>query len=336
MKLKRYQKLIAGILLLIMMLSLGACSTPPKDNEQTAPLVFADAQWDSIRFHNAVAMFVLDKAWGIASEEVAGTTQITWEALMGDGVDIYMEVWSENFSFYEEDLQKGVVLELSTNFNDNYQGFYVPTYVIEGDAARGIEAVAPDLRTVKDLVNHPQVFTDPEDKTKGVIYGAIPGWEIDEIMRNKYVAYGLDVMYNYQNPGSTAALDASFVSAYEAGIPWVGYSWEPTWVSGKYDMTLLQDEPYQEELLLQGLCEVLPNNVTICAKKTVCDQYPEIKAFLSNYKTSSALTAAALAYINDSGATYEEAAKWFITENPDLFKAWLQEEDYNKVIEAIG
>ena len=37
------------------------------------------------------------------------------------------------------------------------------------------------------------------------------------------------------------------ISAIERGEPWVGYNWEPTWVMGLYDMTLLEDEPYDEE-----------------------------------------------------------------------------------------
>ena len=56
--------------------------------------------------------------------------------------------------FMKKQLDKGTIIKLSTNFDDNSQGLYVPTYVIEGDKERGIEAVAPDLKTVEDLAKY--------------------------------------------------------------------------------------------------------------------------------------------------------------------------------------
>src|SRR5690606_41724970 len=43
------------------------------------------------------------------------------------------------------------------------------------------------------------------------------------------------------------SLVASMASAYERGEPWVGYYWEPTWVMGLYDMTLLDEPEYTDE-----------------------------------------------------------------------------------------
>ena len=58
-------------------------------------------------------------------------------------------------------------------------------------AKRGIKALAPDLKTVKDLARYAHLFKDPEDPSKGRLYGAIPGWSIDKILYLKYEAYGL-------------------------------------------------------------------------------------------------------------------------------------------------
>jgi ABC-type proline/glycine betaine transport system substrate-binding protein len=103
-----------------------------------------------------------------------------------------METWTDNLATYDEDIEEGSIVELSVNYADNAQGFYVPRYVIEGDSERGIEPSAPDLKTVEDLLNYSDVFKDPEDPSKGRIYGAISSWEVDQIMRNKCAYYGLD------------------------------------------------------------------------------------------------------------------------------------------------
>ncbi len=45
--------------------------------------------------------------------------------------------------------------------------------------------MAPDLKSVADLSQYCQLFKDPENPDKGRLYGSIPGWLVDEIMRAK-------------------------------------------------------------------------------------------------------------------------------------------------------
>lgn len=123
---------------------------------------------------------------------------------MNNEIDVNMEEWTNNIATYQEDLDAGAFTELSVNFDDNYQGLYIPRYVAEA---------YPDLKTVQDLAKYPELFPDPEDPSKGIIYGGIPGWEATEIMEKKIKAYGLDQYYNYLIPGSNAALDSTITSA---------------------------------------------------------------------------------------------------------------------------
>jgi glycine betaine/proline transport system substrate-binding protein len=51
-------------------------------------------------------------------------------------------------------------------FDDAAQGFYVPRYLVEGDAERGIEPLAPDLRSVSDLPRYAELFRDPSSPTR--------------------------------------------------------------------------------------------------------------------------------------------------------------------------
>lgn len=298
-------------------------------------IILADADWDSIKFHNAVAAFIMEKGYGYKADVIGGSTAITFTGLRKGDIDAYMEVWSDNLDFYGEALESGDVIEVSTNFDDNAQGLYVPTYVIKGDEARGIKPIAPNLKTVKDLAQYKDLFKDPEEPSKGRIYGGIAGWQIDEILYKKYVAYGLDKNFNYMRPGSEGALSASVASAYDKGEPWVGYYWEPTWITGKYDLTLLEDEPYSKEKWEKGECASPPTKVTVCVNKNMKTNAPELVEFLSRYKTSSALTASALAYMMDQKANHEETAKWFLQENKDVWKSWVPEDIAAKVEAAL-
>jgi glycine betaine/proline transport system permease protein/glycine betaine/proline transport system substrate-binding protein len=265
-------------------------------------------------------------------EEVPGSTPITYEGMKNGEIDLYTEVWTDNLPTYKDDLASGKLLELGTNFNDNFQGFYVPTYVIEGDAARGIEPMAPDLKTVQDLVKYQDVFVDQDDPSMGRIYGAIPGWAVDVIMRNKWEFNNLDETFNYFSPGSDAALSAAFTAAYEKGEAIVGYYWEPTWLMGLYDFTLLEDLPYVDyESFEAGETELPPMDITIGARVGFDEDFPEFTEFMKKYNSTSALTSGALAYMQDTGAGYKEAAIWYINENADMISAMMPTDKWEMV-----
>lgn len=324
---KRMLFVSLGIAALLM---LSSCAKEP------TKVVFGDAGWDSMKFHNAVAMFIAENAYGMQTEEMSGTTAITYSALKTGDIQVYMETWKDGLPTYEADLAEGSIQQLSINYDDNAQGLYVPRYVIEGDASRGIEATAPGLKTVEDLKNYADVFPDPDDPTMGRIYGSISGWEVDKVLRAKVEYYGLDQYYNYMDPGSDAALSAAISAAYEKGEPIVAYYWEPTWITGKYDLVLLEDTPYDPDVYYEGKCAYPTMQVTVCVNSVFQQENPDFCAFLSNYKTSSALTAEALSYIQANDATYEDTAKWFLKQHDELLDEWLPSDKAEQVRSALA
>lgn len=313
------------IIMLVVTTIVGCTSGTTKEIKKE--IAFADAGWDSIKFHNAVAGLIAEKVYDYKWREVPGSTIVLHEGLLKGEVDIHMEVWTDNLTNYNKDLAEGKFKELSTNFDDNNQGIYVPRYVIEGDRERGIEALAPDLKYVWDLKKYPDVFPDDESKGKGKLYGAIPGWEVDEIMHNKYLHYGLDENFVYSRPGSAAALAAAITSAYDKGEAIAAYYWEPTWLMGKYDFVLLEDEPFDAETYKAGKSELPSVSVIIGMSNKFAESNPEIMEFLSKYQTSSLLTSEALAYMQDNNTDYIETAEWFLKENDSLLDEWLSSDN---------
>lgn len=323
---------IALLLCLLLCLGLFAgCGSKQQDT-----IVFADAGWDSSKFHNAVAGLIAESVYGYTWSETTGSSTVLLEGMKKGEIDVFMEMWTDNIASYDEDIANGRIQEMGTNFDDNMQGFYVPRYVIEGDPERGIEPMAPELRNVADLANYASLFKDEEQPSKGRIYGAIPGWEIDNVMYKKYQHYGLDKNFVYFRPGSDASLSAAITSAYEKGEPIVAYYWEPTWLMGKYDFVLLQDAPYDPIGFAEGKTACPAVNVTISTSNAFAEKNPEFCRFLSKYRTSSALTSEALAYMQDTGANYVDTAKWFLGEHPELLDQWLAPDDVSKVEAAIN
>lgn len=318
---KKFFKVV--LLLVVLMVT----STNAYADNTDKKLVFADAGWDSIKFHNAVAGLIAKEIYGYSWSEVPGSSTILHEGLIKEEIDVHMEVWTDNLATYNEDLAAGKFKDLGVNFDDNHQGFYVPRYVIEGDTERGIEAIAPDLKYVWDLKKYPDLFPDAETKGMGRIYGGIPGWEVDTILHNKYLHYGLDENFIYFRPGSDAALSSAITSAYEKGEPIIAYYWEPTWLIGKYDMVLLEDKPYDAATYKEGKTQLPSVNVTIGVSNNFYEKDPGMVEFLSKYKTSSSLTSEALAYMQDTGANYTETAEWFLKKYDNFLDEWLNEEE---------
>lgn len=324
---------LAIIISMSLLLVLAACGGNETKTDSIDVINFADAGWDSIRVHNYIARTIIEEGYGYDTKETNGTTAATFQALEQGDINVYMEAWTDNIKdVYEAAIDKGTVVKLSTNFDDNTQGLYVPTYVIEGDAERGIEAVAPDLKTVEDLADYADIFPDPENKGMGRIVGAPSSWAVSEHLATKVETYGLDETYNYLAPGSDSAIVASLEGAYSKGEPWVGYYWSPTWVTASYDLTLLEDNPYDEEIWEENKgTEFAPSDVVIAVHKDMETQAEDVVEFLKNYETSNELTEEALDYMEETGSDAKETAIWWMEQHEDLWTTWVPEDIAEKV-----
>lgn len=314
---------------MVILLVMAGCTK--SDADENEPIIFADGGWDSNKFYNEVASIIIEEGYGYETDDMTGSTAAIMTSIEKEEIDVHMEIWSENVKdIYDKGLEEGYYNTLSVNFDDNFQGLYVPTYVIEGDAERGIEPVAPNLKYMTDLPEYWELFKDPEDDGKGVIIGSISGWTVDEVLRDGYEEYGLDEYYNYISPGSESSINISLADAYENGEPWLGYNYEPNWVMAKYDMT-----PILEEVDDGPLASIGAQNVDIITHPGLSERVPEVVEFLENFQTSSDVANNALVYIQEEDASAYDAAVKFLQEEKDLWTDWVPTDVAEKVEESI-
>lgn len=315
----------------------GSANSTAKQKEVKKELIFADASWDSIRVHNVIAKIILEEGYGYTIEVVPGSSPNLMAGQVEGDINVFIENWPDNYyEIYYGGVESGDLVEVGLNFNDNAQGLYVPRYLIEGDAERGIEALAPDLKTVEDLKKYAHLFPDDEDPGMGAIVNAPPAWSSANIIEVKFDAYNLGETYNLVSSGSDSGLTASLAAAYEKGKPWVGYYWEPTWVSGKYDIVLLEEAPYSDEAWENNYsCAFKAVDCTITMDKASYENHPEVAEFLSHYSTTSALIGEMLSYMQNEDASIDETAEWFLLEKQDLWKSWVPAEVFDKVLASV-
>lgn len=310
------------------------------DGKQKEKLVMADVSWDSVKVHNRIVGFILQHGYGYPEPQYTfGETLPLLQGMSRGDIDITMEVWKDNYEEpWNEMVSSGAVLDLGSNFPDAPQGWYVPTYMIKGDPERGIEPMAPDLKSVSDLPRYWQLFKDAEVPTKGRLHNSPPGWAVTAINEVKFKTYGLDQTFNLFSTGSDTALATSMFAAYEKGQPWLGYYWEPTWIMGQLDMTMLEEPEYNAEVYNDPNnrgCAFPAAQVLKGVHSSLIDKAPEVVELVSKYQTSLEENNDFLAYMQENNGEAEEAAIYFLKKYPERWKSWVPEEVAQKVEQAL-
>jgi glycine betaine/proline transport system substrate-binding protein len=315
---------------------------------------FSDQQWQTHWINNAIAMFIVEHGYGYPVETVVTTTPVMKQVFPEGDIDVNMELWRANsVEWYQEITSSGKVLDLGPTFEKSTQGWYVPRFVIEGDPDRGIEPLAPDLKSVFDLPKYKELFKDPEDPDKGLLISCITGWTCAKINAAKFYAYNLDETYNILEPGTSPALDASIAGAYKKGDPVLAYYWEPTWLMGAYDMVQLEEPEFTEEcdnLMKEIVAKDLDPQDTpkeaACAYKeyaihkaahhSLQDRAPEVVEFLKKMNVGTDPLNKTSAYMEENDAEAEDAALWFFQNYQERWRSWLPEDVTAKVEQALA
>lgn len=313
------KKLLTLFTVVFSLFMVSACETQDT-------IIVAQADWESIEFHNAVVAILIEEGYGVAVETVPADTAVMVASLRTSDINLSMEVWSDNIPTYQDELDSGDLVELSVNFDDNMQGLYIPAYLAEQ---------YPGLRSVEDLKDYVDLFPNPEGGDKGIIYGGPEGWSATAFLTKKMEAYGLSEYFEFKTIDSSATLNATLAGAYANEEPWVGYNWEPTWALGLFDLVLLEDSPYNKTDFEQGIGAFPTVRVTVAVDKTFEGNYPEIAEFLANYTTSSEITSAALAYMQENEVEAEAAARWFLENYESLWTSWVPSDVADSVKQAL-
>ena len=303
-------------------------------------LVFAGLDWNSAQLHNQIAGQILQAGFGCSYTDIPGSTIPMVQGLVRGDIDINMEIWFNSApEMYHEAAAAGDVRDLGLNMNAGEFTFLVPRYVIEGDADRGIAAMAPDLKSVDDLPMYTSVFEDPEQPGMGRFYNCIIGWQCELINNDKMATYGLDEHFTNFRPGTSAALAASLSGSYEKGEAWLGYYWGPTWVLGTYDMVVLEEPAYSDDCWVEGDrgCGFPPSIVNVAVSKDfAAAASDEMVEFLSAYGMDQLLVSELLAYMRDNDAEAIDAAKYFLENRADVWTAWVSDDVAARVQDSLN
>jgi glycine betaine/proline transport system substrate-binding protein len=321
----------------------GAAPQPAVHTEKPT-LKLGDTQFDSLWLNNSIAKFVIEKGYGYPVETVETTTPIAEVALARGELDIWLELWQQNWQdAYDKHIAAGDFLNVGSIYEAGPQFFLVPEWVAE----------EYDIKTIEDL-KRPDVvelFKNPENPRKGAFINCVSGWECAQINRAKFRAYGLDEYYDIIEPGSTGAMDAALVGPQKRKQPVFGYYWAPTALVGMFDWYVIEEPEYSQEAwaeVLKGVAdrdytpkqasayETLP--VDIGVYKGTPEKAPDVYELLKKMSVGLAPINETLAWAdeNDVSPNSEEIAVYYLKNYEDRWTSWMPAENAQKVKDALA
>lgn len=318
-------------LLLVAASSAHAQSGPCNDGR---PVRFADQNWESASFTTHVLARILEDVFGCTTEIVPGTPAAAEVALAQGDLHVISELWTGRSSIMEEAIAAGRVRVVGDTLEGGAeQGWYVPEFVVKGDPDRGIEPVAPDLRTWEDLPRYKHLFRDPEEPDKGRFLNCPTGWVCEATNTRLLTLYGLDDHYTNFRAGTGAALDAAISSAHERGQPLLFYYWAPAGLMAKYRLHRIEMPPFDEacwKRIVSGEGDACPTDflkarLAIALSAPFAEANPELVAFFERVSFEPAGLNRAILEMTEQRVSGSDMAQRFLKQAPEVWKAWLKD-----------
>ncbi|TDN62283.1 ABC transporter substrate-binding protein [Paraburkholderia sp. BL10I2N1] len=305
------------------------------------PVKFAEMGWDSAKFMTEVVRYVLEKGYGCKTDLMTATNAIALQAISTGDLNVMVEYWAGRTPAYEKAAQDGRVKIVGSLVNGgSVEGYYVPDYVIKGDAARGIKAVAPDLKSIADLPRYKSVFADPEDPSHGRLYNCPIGWQCESDTEQKMKAYGIGADFTDFHPGSGPALDAAIESAYTRGKPILFYYWEPSTILGRFHAVKLEEPAYNAACwkTINGSKDPNPcgsasppTSLRVVVSNSLADTDPALLSLFQKMQFSISTLNATIARMATSKVEPRQAAVDFLKANPSVVANWVPAATAQKV-----
>lgn len=302
-------------------------------------ITIAEMTWLSASTLAHVTQKILEQGYGCDAKVVPGDTVPTATSMLTKSEpDIAPELWvSTAQSIWNKMQDKGNVYKASDIFAEGgKEGWWIPDYVAEAN---------PDLKSVTDLKDHAELFTEVASGDEGRLYGCPPGWGCEIITNNLFKALGLDETYELFSPGSGANLKASIARKVTRKEPIVAYYWGPTAVIGKYNLVRLEMPEYDAEAfecLTDANCADpkvsgwKPGEVAVAVVSSLKEEAPAVAEFLGKMQVPNAEINKLLAWGDETSASPEEVAERFLKTQEDVWTKWVPQDVAEKVKASLG
>lgn len=305
------------------MVAAGALSFSSLAHADCGEVSITEMGWASGEVVTAVATFLMEQGYGcdvtiVPSDTVPAVTSV---AENGEP-DIVTELWlNSTGDAYQRLEEQGRIQRLGRVLEPGgVEGWWIPTYLAEEH---------PELTTIEGIMNNPELVDSRFNNCPD-------GWGCRVVSDNLVRALDLESSgIEVFNHGSGQTLGSSMASAVENGEPWFGYYWGPTVPLGKYDMTKVEIGPIDEDIHARNQNPDTPNPgvsdfpaapILTSVTTDFQDREPEVADMLSQLSFQTSDMSSILAWMDENGASGEEAAVYYLQNYSDEWSQWLNDE----------
>ncbi len=312
----KYQSVVVGSLLT---LCLGMLSPANAGGRLTAP----DPDWTGGVVTCRVAEYILENELGYKIKTVTMPSGPgLYEGTRSGDLDFACEAWPSYNPAGDKYIEKfggdGSVAYLGETGIVGVSGYFVPRYVIEGDAKRGIQASAPDLKSYKDLNKYKDLFKSLESGDRGNLIGCpVAAWLCDDQKRLDM----LGVDFHAQALGSETAHWAELMAKYKRGEPFVAYAWAPHWIHAALDLVEIELPPYDEA---KWPATNWAKDVTYFhGNPSMLKEHPDAVALLKNMNLTNEMQAGMIYEVDVKKRDVDEVVEEWMEANESIWRPWL-------------
>ncbi len=306
----------------------------------------AEMDWASAELMANVDKIILKEGYGCDVKLVLAPPKTSFASMKEKGQpDVAPEFWT---NFLQEPLKKAMDAGRLHSVNPAPISDLGEGWWISPKTARE----HPELKTVLDIIEHPELFPHKEDPSKGAFVSCPAGWGCQLANANLFRAFEMEKKgWKLVDPGSGAGLDGSIAKAVESGNNWFGYYWSPTALIGKYKLIKLpygvpfagndnwdnciakpeQDcaNPKPSSWTQSEVITVITDNMKKNGDKAVID-------YLKNRVYPGTVMNSMLVYMGDNQASGEDAAIEFLRTQQSVWQKWVPADVANKINKSLN
>lgn len=300
-------------------------------------ILFAGITWKSGRFYTELVRQILERGYGCKTAVVEGTSEETGLALNQNKLQVWMENWGARDTIPQQGLAEGRIRMVGQLFaGGGVEGWFVPEFVVKGDAKRGIKPLAPDLRTVEDLKRYAHIFSaDGKPGSKGLFYNCLASWSCSGFNDQRLKAYGLAGSFESYRPSSTAALDMMIAGAMGVDKPVLFYYWYPAALTASQFRFVRLEEPAYNDACWKTITNpaepkpcgsAFKNTPLLVGVSTpFANENPELVKLLEKVQLSGEQLGKALFRMTEKRGSDTQEAVEFVFRHPEAWKSWVPE-----------
>ena len=262
-------------------------------------VTFSDVGWTDITATTAATTVILD-ALGYETDIKVLSVPVTYTSMAQGDVDVFLGNWMPTM---EGDIAPYREAGTVDTVRENLEG---AKYTLAVNKA----ALDLGIKDFSDIAKH-------ADALDGQIYGIEPGNDGNRLIQSMIDADAFGLSGCEVKESSEQGMLAQVDRATKRDEPVVFLGWEPHPMNANFALTYLTggDDFFGPDL---GGATVYTNT-----RKGYVEECPNVGALLGNLKFTLAMENEIMGAILNDGVEPSEAAKAWLTANPDAFVAWL-------------